>query len=195
MITRLHTRSAVAIAAAGLLAPSTAWAHAGHDESLGLLSGLTHPITGFDHLVAMALVGVWAALFAPKTRAALLVPAAFVAAMAIGFAGSSLFAAIPAEALIIASLVVLGIAAGAGLRAPMPLAIGAAGIFGFAHGLAHGFETPEGAFPALFALGFLASTAALHGFGMLAARFLPAALTRGASAVAAAGVLVAAGTA
>lgn len=195
MITRLHTRFARVATVASLLVPSAAWAHVGHDESLGFLSGLAHPVTGADHLVAMALIGVWAAMFAPRTKAALLVPGAFVGAMTIGFAGSALFTGIPAEALIITSLVVLGVAAGAGLRAPMPLAIGAAAIFGFAHGLAHGFETPYGAFPALFAAGFLVSTAALHGLGMLAGRFLPNALTRGVSVLAAAGVLALAGTA
>lgn len=177
------------------LVPTAAWAHPGHDASAGLVAGLIHPLTGLDHLVAMALVGVWAALFAPKTRTALLVPGAFVSAMIAGFAISAYLPGLPAEGLILASLAVLGLAAAAGLRAPLPLAVAAAGLFGFGHGLAHGFETPEGAFPALFAAGFLASTAVLHGFGMLMARVLPERLTRAVSAVAAVGALVAAATA
>lgn len=177
------------------LVPTAAWAHPGHDATAGFLSGLTHPLTGADHLVAMALVGVWAALFAPRTKAALLVPGAFVGAMVLGFAGSAFLVGFPAEALILTSLAVLGIAAALGLRAPLPLAAAAAGLFGFGHGLAHGFETPEGAFPALFAAGFLASTAMLHGLGIIAARLLPALLTRGLSAIAAVSALVAAGTA
>jgi urease accessory protein len=189
------TKRLVFPAMALALVPTAAWAHPGRDATTGFLSGLTHPLTGPDHLVAMALVGVWAALFAPKTKAALLVPAAFVAAMILGFAISAYVPGLPAEGLILASLAVLGIAAGAGLRAPLPLAAAAAGLFGFGHGLAPGFETPEGAFPALFAAGFLVSTAALHGLGMIAARFLPSRLTRGLSAVAAVGALVAAGAA
>jgi urease accessory protein len=175
--------------------PTAAWAHPGHDGSAGFVAGLAHPLTGLDHLVAMALVGVWAALFAPKTRTVLLVPGAFVAAMILGFAISAYSPGLPAEGLILASLAVLGIAAGTGLRAPLPLAVAAAGLFGFGHGLAHGFETPAGAFPALFAAGFVASTAALHGLGMLAGRFVPAKLMRGISVIAAGSALVLAGTA
>lgn len=183
------TRLACRAAAMAAFVPTSAWAHAGHDETGGLISGLTHPVTGVDHLVAMVLVGVWAALFAPRGKTALLVPGAFLAAMAAGFAGSAFLGGLPAEALILLSLAVLGLAAGLGLRAPIALAMLAAGLFGFGHGLAHGFETPGGAFPALFALGFLISTAALHGLGVLTARFLPVPLMRGASAVAAASAL------
>lgn len=189
---KTFTRIAAALAA---VSPTAALAHPGHDASAGFLSGLMHPLTGVDHLVAMTLVGVWAALFAPRLKAALLVPGTFVAAMTAGFAISAYVPGMPAEALILASLAVLGIAAGAGLRAPTALAAAAAGLFGFGHGLAHGFETPEGAFPALFAAGFLASTAALHGLGMVTARVLPAPLTRGLSAVAAIGALGLAGAA
>lgn len=185
----------LALAGALALIPSAAWAHPGHDAGTGLLAGVAHPLTGADHLVAMVLVGVWAALCAPKTKTALLVPGAFVATMVLGFAISAFVPGLPAEALILASLAVLGIAAGAGLRAPLPLAAGAVAVFGFGHGLAHGFETPEGAFPALFAGGFVAATAALHGLGMAAARFLPAPLTRAISFLAAGSALAAAGIA
>jgi len=187
--------SSIAITGTLALIPSAAWAHPGHVDGTGLLAGVAHPLSGGDHLVAMTLVGVWAALYAPKAKGVLLVPGAFMAAMILGFAISAFVPGLPAEALILASLAVLGVAAGTGLRASLPLAAGAAAVFGFGHGLAHGFETPEGAFPALFAAGFLASTAALHGLGMAAVRFLPAPLTRAISVLAAGGALVAAGTA
>jgi urease accessory protein len=194
MTARFDTKATRRMLAAMVALPTPAWAHPGHGAGAGLVAGLAHPFTGIDHLVAMALVGVWAALFAPRTKAALLVPGAFVAAMIAGFAVSAYAPGVPAETLILASLAVLGIAAGAGLRAPLPLAVAAAGLFGFGHGLAHGFETPQGAFPALFAGGFLLSTAALHGFGMIAARVLPSWLARGLSVLAAAGALVAVAT-
>jgi len=173
------------------LAPTAAWAHPGYDAGAGLLAGLIHPLTGVDHLVAMALVGVWAALFAPRTKAALLAPGAFVTAMLLSFAVSGRMPVLPAEGIVLASLAVLGLAAAVGLRVPLPLAAAAAGLFGFGHGLAHGFETPAGAFPALFAAGFLASTVMLHGFGLLAARVLPARVSRLLGATAAFGALVA----
>ncbi len=36
--------------------PALAFAHPGHDES-GLMAGVTHPLTGIDHLLAMFAVG------------------------------------------------------------------------------------------------------------------------------------------
>lgn len=161
------------IVAATALLPTAAFAHPGHGEAAGgLFAGIWHPLTGADHLVAMVLVGIWAGLLA-KGRAALTLPAAFLAAMIAGFATSALIGGSYAEPLILASLVVLGAAAAFKFRAPAPLAMAAVAVFGFAHGMAHGFETPGGAFPALFAAGFLASTAALHGLGLWLARVLP----------------------
>jgi urease accessory protein len=176
---------------AGLFAfaPTSAWAHPGHEDAGGLFAGLWHPLTGADHLVAMVLIGVWAGLMAPGKRAALLIPLGYLAAMAPGFVFSAALGGAFAEPLILLSLAMLGLAASLRLRPPVELAVAAAALFGFAHGTAHGFETPEGAFPALFALGFLACTAALHGAGILLARLLPCALTRVLSATSAAATL------
>ena len=43
-----------------LLVPAIAFAHPGHDES-GLVAGISHPLGGIDHLLAMIAVGLWAA--------------------------------------------------------------------------------------------------------------------------------------
>lgn len=166
------------LAAALALAPTAAWAHPGHDGTGGLYAGVAHPLTGIDHLVAMVLVGVWAGLLASKSRWALALPAAFLGTMLAGFAASAAIGGSFAEPLILLSLVVLGAAAALRFRAPMPLAMTAVAVFGFAHGMAHGFETPSGAFPVLFAAGFAASTAALHGLGLSLARILPAPVIR-----------------
>ena len=148
-----------------------AWAHSGHGGS-GFASGLLHPLTGADHLVAMLLVGLWAGLMA--RQAMWLLPAAFLSAMLTGFGlGAAGLAGTPAEMLILLSLLVLGGAVAANLRAPLALAAGAAGLFGFAHGLAHGLEAPAGALPIGFAAGFLISTAMLHGAGLALARLIP----------------------
>jgi hydrogenase/urease accessory protein HupE len=44
--------------------------------------------------------------------------------------------------------------------------------------MAHGLETPQGSFPALFAAGFLVVTGALHAAGLWLARVLPAPVMR-----------------
>jgi urease accessory protein len=166
------------VAAALAFAPTAAWAHPGHEGAGGLYAGIAHPLTGIDHLVAMLLVGVWAGLLAPKSPRGLLgamaLPLAFLGAMLTGFAASAAIGGIFAEPLILLSLVGLGAAAALRFRAPVPLAMATVAVFGFAHGLAHGFETPSGAFPALFAVGFAITTATLHGLGLWLVRILPA---------------------
>ena len=43
-----------------LLTPAIAFAHPGHGDN-GLIAGISHPIGGLDHLLAMVAVGLWAA--------------------------------------------------------------------------------------------------------------------------------------
>lgn len=43
-------------AAALLLAPALAFAHPGHGDN-GLVAGISHPLGGIDHLLAMVAVG------------------------------------------------------------------------------------------------------------------------------------------
>ncbi len=42
-----------------LLTPALAFAHPGHGDN-GLMAGISHPISGLDHLLAMLAVGLWA---------------------------------------------------------------------------------------------------------------------------------------
>ena len=79
-------RSAQAVArAAALLATlgaQTASAHVGQGEAYGLLTGLLHPVSGMDHVLAMVAVGLWGAqLGAP---AIWVLPVAFPLVMAMG---------------------------------------------------------------------------------------------------------------
>ncbi|MCO1981260.1 hypothetical protein FA421_01020 [Pseudomonas aeruginosa] len=46
-------------------------------------------------------------------------------------------------------------------------------LFALAHGVAHGLELPDLSSPWLYALGFVAATAALHAAGYALVRFLP----------------------
>ena len=51
-------RNFLMIAAAAFTLPGVALAHTGHDEVSGLASGILHPITGADHLLAMLAVAL-----------------------------------------------------------------------------------------------------------------------------------------
>jgi urease accessory protein len=43
------------------LAPVIAQAHPGHGPANSFSSGFNHPLHGFDHILAMVAVGLWAA--------------------------------------------------------------------------------------------------------------------------------------
>jgi urease accessory protein len=144
-------------------------AHANEVIRFGsFLGGVTHPVLGPDHLLAMLSVGILSTQIGG--RAILTVPATFVAFMAIGGAFGILIGGIPMVAIefgIAASVLVLGAAIAGGRRLPVHVAMGAVAIFGSMHGYAHGVETPTIAEPALYALGFLIGTAAIHLLGVL----------------------------
>jgi urease accessory protein len=155
----------IALIAAALAAVATpAFAHVGGHGGNSLAAGFAHPFTGLDHLLAMTAVGLWAGL--ASGRAAWAWPAAFVAFMLAGFGLGLGAAPLPGvEAAILASVVVLGLAAAARLKAPLALGAAVVAAFALAHGYAHGQEAPPAGAGA-FAAGFAAATALLHLAGL-----------------------------
>jgi len=154
------------ISAAGLLATaSAALAHVVDTTGVGFASGMLHPLSGLDHMLAMLAVGVWAGQMGG--RALWRVPATFVSVMLIGGAlGLSGIPLAPVDAGIAASLVVLGILIATSSRLPLTASVSLVGLFAIFHGHAHGTEIPLAASPALYALGFVVATGALHLVGM-----------------------------
>ena len=146
-----------------LLAATQATAHPGHGE--GLLHGFAHPFTGWDHLAAMVIVGVWAARYRGWARVAL--PSAFVGGMLggalLGLAGVPLPAV---EPMILASIVVFAAALAAAARIPVSAGAALIVLFALAHGHAHLAEMPEEATLGVFAAGMVAGTALLHAIGL-----------------------------
>lgn len=101
----------------------------------GVLSGIGHPVLGFDHFFFVVAVGLAAAMIGRLSTA----PFAYLGAMIVGVFLAYGGIALPgAELVIAASLIVLGgwVASGAALRAPGVLVLfAAAGLF---HGWAFG---------------------------------------------------------
>jgi urease accessory protein len=157
-------RALLAIALA--LAPSLALAHPGpightHD----FVSGVVHPVTGIDHVLAMVAVGLFAAQLGG--RALWAVPASFVTVMALaGLAGMAGVEIPMTEAGIALSVVVLGAAIALRLAMPVAAAMGLVALFAVFHGYAHGTEMPETASGLMYGLGFVIATAALHAVGI-----------------------------
>ncbi len=154
-------------AAAAALFSSMALAHDGTTLPYGsFLSGLTHPVLGADHFLAMLSVGIVSAQMGG--RAIWTVPATFVLVMALGGVLGWLDVGLTAlEAGIAFSVLALGTVIAADKVLPVPLVMSAVGIFAVFHGYAHGAEMPVVAQPVTYALGFMSGTAFLHLAGVL----------------------------
>lgn len=179
---------------AGLFA-AEAQAHVGA-HGAGFTIGAVHPFTGLDHLLAMVAVGLWAAQLGGKARWA--VPSAFVAMMGAGGALGMLGVNLPGvEAGIAASVLALGLLIAFSARLPVAAGMALVGLFAVFHGHAHGAEMPGVAAPWLYVLGFIFSTALLHGVGLGAGMAMNGKLDRvmrlGGAALTFAGVWMLAG--
>jgi urease accessory protein len=159
--------SGLIIAFAISIIPSTVYAHEGGNLPLGgFLSGLLHPVLGYDHLLAMLSVGILSAQIGG--RAIWTVPATFVIVMGFGGMLGLLDIGITITELGIAfSLVILGSIIASERRLPIVLAMIGVGFFAIFHGYAHGTEMPQTAQPATYASGFLTGTALIHITGVL----------------------------
>jgi urease accessory protein len=161
-----RTRRAILLLALALASPpSGAWAHAQEGKADGFLTGFLHPISGWDHVLAMISVGVWGAqLGAP---AMWLLPVAFPMVMALGGTMGLLGIPLPhTEAGIALSAIVLGAMVFTEARPPLWVAAGVVGVFAVFHGHAHGTELPPGENGLLYSAGFVAATGCLHGVGI-----------------------------
>ena len=152
------------IFALSLLTPALAFAHPGHLTE-GWMAGVLHPLTGWDHLLAMLAVGLWAATFQGKAR--WLIPVTFVSVMIAGFVMGTQGIQLPLlEQGIAASVLVLGLAAAWVKKVPVGAAMLLVGLFALFHGIAHGAEMgSHGAFS--YACGFIIATAVLHASGFV----------------------------
>ncbi|TCS38994.1 HupE/UreJ family protein [Reinekea marinisedimentorum] len=136
---KLIHSSIVLLVGAGL--STGALAHAGHEQHSSFMTGLLHPLTGWDHLAALLLVGVFVAVSAKKAAFGLI---AFVSFMLVaGFtAGVYWSQAHSVEGLVLASLFALPVCLLLYLKtgALKALALMALGIFSACHGVVQGAE-------------------------------------------------------
>lgn len=142
-----------------------AFAHVQKGEAAGFLTGLKHPVSGLDHVLAMVAVGLWGAqLGAP---AVWVLPVAFPMVMAFGGMLGLMGVPLPGiEYGIAASAILLGIAVLLELRPPLAIAAFVVAVFAIFHGHAHGTELPPGQSGLLYSMGFVIATGCLHGVGI-----------------------------
>ena len=168
-------------------------AHTGVSHS-DFFAGLSHPVSGLDHVLAMIAVGLWATQLG--NRALWCAPLAFVATMALG--GLLGLTGIPlplVELGIAGSVLILGGLIAFASRLPLAASMVLVGVFALFHGYAHGAERVAGSTALWYSIGFMLTTALLHGAGigsgLLAQRGVSAHLLRlGGTAIAASGMLL-----
>ncbi len=147
-----------------LTCPTFLSAHEG-GSAAGLLSGLLHPMSGFDHVLAMVAVGIWGVQLGQP--AIWMLPVTFPMVMALGGMLGLLGLPLPGvEVGIGLSALLLGLAVALERRPGLALAAALVGFFAVFHGHAHGAELPEGQSGLLYSIGFVVSTGTLHALGI-----------------------------
>lgn len=142
-----------------------AFAHVQQGQAQGFLTGLSHPISGLDHVLAMIAVGLWGAQLGPP--AVWLLPVTFPMMMAFGGFFGLLGIPLPGvEVGIALSAVLLGLMVAREAKPPLIVAGAIVAFFAVFHGHAHGTELPSGQSAMLYSIGFVIATGCLHGIGV-----------------------------
>jgi urease accessory protein len=130
------------------------------------MAGFSHPVLGFDHLLAMVSVGIVASIIGGKAN--YLVPMSFVFMMVvgsiIGFYGLSV---VYDEVGIAISVLILGLYITFSKKKSLGLAMILVAFFAFFHGHAHGVEMPKMTTVSTYISGFMTATILLHILGVL----------------------------
>ena len=156
----------ISIATALLLLPSLAWAHVEQGQAAGFFTGMEHPWSGLDHILAMIAVGLWGAQLG--SPALWVLPIAFPMMMTVGAMMGLMGIPVPGvEVGIALSAVLLGLMVLCEARPKLPISVMLVGFFAIFHGHAHGTELPPGQSGLLYSMGFVIGTGCLHGVGIL----------------------------
>lgn len=141
---------------------------------IGFYDGLSHPVLGMDHFLAMVGVGIISAQIGGK--AIWKIPSIFVGTMLFGgivgilieirFIWLEIHFSALIEHGIVLSVILIGLVIIFEKKLTINTSIIFIIFFGLCHGAAHGMEMPWAANPLLFFIGFMLGTATLHLFGV-----------------------------
>jgi urease accessory protein len=153
------------LAAFVLLLPSNAFAHVERGQATGFITGLQHPWSGLDHVLAMIAVGIWGAQLG--NPAMWVLPVTFPMVMSLGAMMGLLGIPLPGIEIGIAlSAILLGAMVFGEVRPNIIIAAILVGFFAIFHGHVHGTELPAGQNGMLYSMGFVIATGCLHGIGI-----------------------------
>jgi urease accessory protein len=159
-VSRLFTAAAILLAYAW-----PAFAHPQQGQAQGFLTGMGHPVSGYDHVLAMVSVGLWGAqLGAP---AIWLLPVTFPMVMALGGMLGLMGIPLPGvEVGIAVSALLLGLMVASEAKPKLVVAAALVAFFAVFHGHAHGTELPPGQSGLAYSIGFVVATGCLHLVGI-----------------------------
>jgi urease accessory protein len=141
----------------------SALAHDG--QAGGFLTGLSHPVSGLDHIAAMIAVGLWGSQLGKP--AVWVLPVMFPMVMAFGAFLALIGIDLPGVEIGIAlSAVVLGAMVMMEAKPPMAVSVFIVSVFAIFHGQAHGTELPANQNSLVYSVGFVVATGLLHATGI-----------------------------
>jgi urease accessory protein len=168
MIERISSKSPMCfpvLAALIISLPSYAFAHVERGQATGFITGLQHPWSGLDHVLAMIAVGIWGAQLGNPPM--WLLPVTFPMVMSMGAMMGLLGIPLPGIEIGIAlSAILLGTMVVGEIRPKIIIAVLLVGFFAIFHGHAHGTELPAGQSGMFYSMGFVIATGCLHGIGI-----------------------------
>ena len=154
---------AVWVFVATIFLAQSALAHDG--QTGGFLTGLSHPVSGLDHIAAMIAVGLWGSQL--RKPAVWLLPVVFPMVMAFGAFLALIGLGLPGVEIGIAlSAVVLGAMVMMEIKPPLAVSVVFVSFFAVFHGQAHGTELPANQNSLVYSVGFVVSTGLLHALGI-----------------------------
>jgi len=145
--------------------PASVLAHVEQGQAVGFITGLEHPWSGLDHVLAMIAVGIWGAQLG--NPALWILPVTFPMVMSLGAMMGLLGMPLPGiEIGIAVSAILLGAMVLGEVKPKLYIAAVMVGFFAIFHGHAHGTELPPGQSGLLYSMGFVIATGVLHGIGI-----------------------------
>ena len=131
--------------------------------------GFNHPLQGWDHILTMIAVGIWAAQL--RGQAIWMLPLTFVSVMSLGgLAGAASFAVPSVEIMILLSGLVFSVLIVRKVHFTTRINVLVVAFFAFFHGYAHGLEISASASLISYTLGFVFATLLLHCAGIATMR-------------------------
>ena len=160
-----QTRATALTAIVLLVSAAALSAHEQQGQVQGFLTGLRHPVSGWDHVLAMVAVGLWGAQLGPP--ALWLLPIAFPMMMAVGGFMGLVGIHVPGVEIGVAlSALLLGLVVAIEAKPKMATCLALVGVFAIFHGHAHGTELPPGQNGLIYSIGFVVATGCLHAVGI-----------------------------